>query len=347
MDWRLPGIDGIEAARRIKSNQTLSHVPAILMISAFDREEVMSGLGGLQLQGFLLKPVTERQLLQAVDHVLGGRPSAVAEAAPPAALDTRLLAGCKVLLVDDNELNRDLANELLGDLCIKVSVATNGAEAVDLVHKQPFDLVLMDIQMPIMDGLTATRLIRADGNFASLPILAMTAHAMTGDQERSLEAGMNAHLTKPIDPEALAAALLQWILPLTAAPERDPLADAAHDGSLPEQLWPFDLPAALVRTNGKPLLLRKLLRGFSEQYAELIPTLRRELREGRSEEAERLVHTFRGLAATLGASDLSTAAASVERILRTETRRGLPAAIKRMQQALAPALKAASSLSTQ
>ncbi len=346
MDWRLPGIDGIEAARRIKSNQTLSHVPAILMISAFDREEVMSGLGGLQLQGFLLKPVTERQLLQAVEHVLRRRPAAPADSPPRAALDTRLLAGCKVLLVEDNELNRDLATELLGDLGIKVSVATNGAEAVDQVHKQLFDLVLMDIQMPIMDGLTATRLIRADANFASLPIVAMTAHAMTGDQERSLEAGMNAHLTKPIDPEALAEALLHWILPRDAEPERAPSVNPVEQSILPEQLPPFDLPAALVRTNGKPQLVRKLLLGFGEQYGDVIDVLRRQLRQKKRAEAERLVHSFKSIAATLGASELSDAAAAVEKMLQAGTRKGLSTAIERMQQALVPALEAASSLQT-
>jgi len=344
MDWRLPGIDGIETARRIKADKTLSHVPAILMISAFDREEVMSGLGGLQLQGFLLKPVTERQLLQAVDHVLGGRPSAAAEAAPPAALDTRLLAGCKVLLVEDNELNRDLATELLGDLGIKVSIATNGFEAVEQVRKQAFDLVLMDIQMPIMDGLTATRLIRADTNFAALPILAMTAHAMSGDRERSLEAGMNAHLTKPIDPEALAEALLRWILPRAAETPRNPSADSVMESSLPEKLLPFDLPAALVRTNGKPQLLRKLLLGFDEQYGDVIAVLRQQLRQKKRAEAVRLVHSFKSVAATLGASELTEAAAVVEKILKTGSQKGLSSAMKRLQQAVTPALAAASSL---
>jgi two-component system sensor histidine kinase/response regulator len=121
------------------------------------------------------------------------------------------LTGRRVLVVEDNEINRDLASELLGDLGIRTATAVNGRHGVDQVLAQPFDLVLMDIQMPVLDGLAATRLIRTDARFHDLPIIAMTAHAMTGDRERSLDAGMNDHLTKPINPAALSAILSRWM----------------------------------------------------------------------------------------------------------------------------------------
>jgi CheY-like chemotaxis protein len=131
--------------------------------------------------------------------------------------DFASLAGRRVLLVEDIEINRDIAAELLADLGISVTMAVDGRDGVDQVLAGAFDLVLMDIQMPVMDGLAATRLIRADRRFSRLPILAMTAHAMIGDYRRSLDAGMNDHLTKPIDPARLTEALLKWI---SATPAR-------------------------------------------------------------------------------------------------------------------------------
>lgn len=121
------------------------------------------------------------------------------------------LTGRRVLVVEDNEINRDLASELLCDLGIRTAIAVDGRQGVDQILAQPFDLVLMDIQMPVMDGLAATRLVRADARFRHLPIIAMTAHAMRGDRERSLDAGMNDHLTKPINPATLSAILSRWM----------------------------------------------------------------------------------------------------------------------------------------
>ena len=187
MDWRLPGINGIETSRRIKASQSLSKIPAIVMVSAFERNEVMSELNGLELEGFLVSPVAESQLVDTLGKVFGARPGGQADASQSTPAKTARLTGRHVLLVEDNDFNRDIAAEVLTELGIAFTVAVNGREAVDLVATQPFDLVLMDIQMPVMDGLTATKLIRADTRFRNLPILAMTAHAMSGDRERSLE----------------------------------------------------------------------------------------------------------------------------------------------------------------
>jgi CheY-like chemotaxis protein len=222
MDWRLPGINGIETSRRIKAHRPLSRVPGILVISAFDREEVFNGADNLALDGYLIKPVGAPQLFRALDGIFAkmvGSPTL-----PVAFPVSTELKGRRVLLVEDNEMNIEVATELLGDLGIVVSVALNGREGVDRVATQPFDLVLMDIQMPVMDGLTATRLIRSDPRFHELPILAMTAHAMSGDHQRSLDAGMSAHITKPIDFTDLTKTLIKWMpleqppVPLQGAP---------------------------------------------------------------------------------------------------------------------------------
>ncbi len=217
MDWRLPGINGIETSRRIKANPTFSRIPEILMVSAFEREEVLAGHSDVIFDGFLSKPVSKKNLINAIAAALGSgaAPAETVAASDPAATAAPELVGRRVLLVEDNEVNRFLAIELLGDLGIHVSIAVNGRECVERVHAEPFDLVLMDIQMPVMDGLTATKMLRAEQRFQSLPIIAMTAHAMSGDRERSLQSGMNDHLTKPINPQALMETLVRWMPPVS------------------------------------------------------------------------------------------------------------------------------------
>jgi two-component system, sensor histidine kinase and response regulator len=212
MDWRLPGMDGIEASRRIKEHPTLSPIPAILMISAFESEDVLRGLKEPRFDAFLVKPVTEAVLMRTIASISGGNSGGPASALQPAEENLPFaLTGRRILVVEDNEINRDLASELLGDLGILTAIAVNGRDGVDQVLAQPFDLVLMDIQMPVLDRLAATRLIRTDPRFHDLPIIAMTAHAMRGDRERSLDAGMNDHLTKPMNPAALSAILSRWM----------------------------------------------------------------------------------------------------------------------------------------
>jgi two-component system, sensor histidine kinase and response regulator len=208
IDWRLPGIDGIETSRRIKAHATLRPIPAVLIISAFESEEIMRDLSDPSFDGFLVKPITEALLMRTIASICGKRVEGPASGLPSAhGQIPSELAGRRVLLVEDNEMNRDVAGELLQDLGIRVAFAANGREGADRVLAEAFDLVLMDIQMPVMDGLAATRLIRSDARFHQLPIIAMTAHAMSGDRERSLEAEMNDHLTKPINPDSLAAML--------------------------------------------------------------------------------------------------------------------------------------------
>jgi two-component system, sensor histidine kinase and response regulator len=347
MDWRLPGMNGIEVARRIKSSRTLGKIPAIVMVSAFERIEVMSELNGLELEGFLVCPVAESQLMETMGKVFGTRLSGPADAGQAAPAKTARLTGRHVLLVEDNDFNRDIAAEVLAELGIVFTVAVNGREAVDLVATQPFDLVLMDIQMPVMDGLTATKLIRADGRFRSLPILAMTAHAMSGDRERSLGAGMNDHITKPISFDELTMSLIQWMPagPARPAPEAGPaLLNLPADEGLPDRLPPFDLPAALLRNNGKPKLIRKLLLTFHERYANIIAELKGNLVENKDEEAQRLVHSLKSLAAALEANPLADAAFGVEKALRAGHRDTLSPLINNLERELAPAIAAASTI---
>jgi len=349
IDWRLPGIDGVETSRRIKANPTFSLMPELLMVSAFEREEVFTGHLDSAFDGFLSKPVSEKQLMDAIAGAFGSPPE---RGGPGSASDTppvpaSVLAGGRVLLIEDNEVNRFLAEELLADLGIHVTTAVNGREGVERVKSEPFDLVLMDIQMPVMDGITATKLLREDSRFQSLPIVAMTAHAMSGDRERSLEAGMNDHLIKPISPKMLEETLLRWMRARSAAlptiNTESTSASVSPDG-FPEQLPPFDLPAALQRANAKPNLLRKMLLSFREQFKGAPSELRKQIAEGKTDEAGRLAHSLKGVAGTLEAKDLANAALSLENALREGVTEGLDALIETVETALEPAIAAAGSL---
>jgi signal transduction histidine kinase/DNA-binding response OmpR family regulator/HPt (histidine-containing phosphotransfer) domain-containing protein len=348
MDWCLPGIDGVENSRRVKDYLTHSRVPAILLISASEQHQEVSSPIDPALDAFLLKPIQEPVLIETIAAILGAKMAGpISELRDMPGQPPPELSGRRVLLVEDNEINRDLATELLGDLGIYVTIAENGREGVERVLAEPFDLVLMDIQMPVMDGLTATRLIRAEERFRKLPIVAMTAHAMSSDRDKSLAAGMNDHLTKPISPSRLMETLMQWMpvkpeeRPWTAGTPGNP---ASSLDALPLQLPPFDMQAALVRTNGKPRLLRKILFGFRDKYANAGSMLRGLIAEGRSEEAERLAHSLKGVAATLEARELSEAALAVELAFRTEDTADLDRLIDSVERELDPAIEAIGSL---
>ncbi len=213
LDWIMPGIDGIETARRIKAKASLAKVPAMLMVTANGREEAYLEAGQVGLNGFLLKPVYASVIYNTLLDIFGieaiSGPRTVKEKTRPE--DLEKIKGADILLVDDNTINQEVATEFLKDVGVVVTIASNGEECLEILKNTSFDLILMDIQMPVMDGLEATRRIRQERQFKDVPIIAMTAHAMTGDREKSLAAGMNEHITKPINQTALYQALQQWI----------------------------------------------------------------------------------------------------------------------------------------
>ncbi len=238
------------------------------------------------------------------------------------------LAGHRILLIEDNAINRELTAELLADLGITVEIAENGLTGVTRATSEAFDLVLMDIQMPGMNGLTATRLIRSEEHLRDLPIIAVTAQAMSGDREKSLAAGMNDHITKPIDPTKLAEILSHWLKAkppqpytkdhlhhMTQNPIESPGSPITDNDGIPAHLPPFDIPAALLRAKGNSKLLRKLLLIFRDTYFNAVPELRQLLVDGHEEDAHRLVHSLKGAAGSLEAKELLDAAAAIESAL--------------------------------
>ncbi|MDR0704720.1 MAG: response regulator [Planctomycetaceae bacterium] len=210
LDWKMPRMDGIETIHRIRESKEIVIPPQILMISAYDLYEYRRLAQKLNLAGFLVKPIQRKTFLETLTAVFEKSETAIKENDKTT---TNHLQGAKVLLVEDNKVNQMVAVELLKMFGLEVSIANNGVEAIHAVKTQDFDLILMDIQMPVMDGLTATRAIRKLGKAGldKLPILAMSANAMDTDYHKSLEVGMNAHLTKPINPEKLRQALEVWI----------------------------------------------------------------------------------------------------------------------------------------
>jgi PAS domain S-box-containing protein len=341
MDWRFPGSGGVENSRRVKEHLTHARVPAILTISASEHEEVTGGLADRTMDAFLVKPIGEPVLIDAIATIFGVKPSGlISELRDMPMKSAAGLEGRRVLLVEDNEINRDLAEELLGDLGVVVSIAVNGREGVDRVLREPFDLVLMDIQMPEMDGLTATRLIRANERFRNLPIVAMTAHAMSSDRKRSLSAGMSDHITKPISPNKLRETLIRWISSEPSSAE----TTGAVEQDFPAELGPFNIQAALARTSGKTQLLRKLLLGFRDKYAHAGRDLRELLAAGKSEEAERLAHSLKSVAAMLEAGKLAAAAAELEHALHRGETVDLELHIDKAEYELRPAIEAVNSL---
>jgi signal transduction histidine kinase/DNA-binding response OmpR family regulator len=312
MDWRMPGMDGLQAARLIRGDESLRQQPAIVLVTAFGREEIRDEAEHLQLDGYLLKPLTRSMLVDSLVNVVGA--GAPETAVQTAAAQSPRFPGLRVLLVEDNDINQQIATELLEGAGASVDLAHHGRQAVDrLLGGGDYHLVLMDLQMPEMDGYQATARIRTEPRLAQLPIIAMTAHATTEERQRCLDAGMNDHVAKPIDPALLFAALGRYYRrcssPATpgAAPPADGEAIPAIEGLAVEE--------ALARMGGNRDLYRKLLRQFLTQ-ASMPDEIGRALAASDWPAAERLAHTVHGVAANLGARSVQARAAELEQALR-------------------------------
>ena len=324
LDWKMPGIDGIETARRIRSHPGLDRAPVMILITAYGREGVTRKAEQAGLDGFLLKPVGPSVLFDTIMQAFGKEATAARRMAgelDQLATAMEKIRGAQVLLVEDNEINRQVAQEILESAGLAVTMACDGKEAVEAIHRNRFDAVLMDVQMPVMDGYTATGKIRDDERYRDLPVIAMTAHAMAGDREKSLAAGMNDHVTKPIDPRALFATLLKWIQPARiGAPSRsmEPIVAAADQppGSLPDDLPGFDLADGLRRLQENRKLYAKLLLTFAADYAGRPGEIRAAIEQNDIEQVRGLAHALKGVAGNLAATAVQKAASQVEMLAK-------------------------------
>lgn len=330
MDWRMPGMNGDEAVRRIHGDPSIKTQPKIVMVTAYGREDVMHLAEQAGVDGFLVKPVSPSTLLDTILSVLGrGRvfsESRRKEGFLPGFSTSGQLAGTRLLLVEDNDINREFAYELLSAEGIEVDEAVNGEDAVAKVREKPYDAVLMDIQMPVMDGLEAARRIRAMAGepggerFARLPIIAMTALAMAQDAEKSVAAGMNDHVTKPIAPDRLLASLLRHVqLPQGTPPTIGISAPARVADAVPDELLSLasiDAADGIRRIGGRVEAYRKQLRRFREHYTTAADELRARISAGQLDEAREYCHALKGVTGNIGAVDLHAEVSRLDDVLK-------------------------------
>jgi PAS domain S-box-containing protein len=325
-DWQMPEMNGIRTGEIIKKHQKLKYIPKVVLLTAYGREEIVRQAEDAKLDGFMVKPMNPSLLYQNLMEVFGKRVAAEdfgrSAKSRQEILGLENIRGAAILLVEDNEINQEVAIELLEQSGLCVTIANNGQEAVEKVNQSEFDCVLMDIQMPVMDGYEATRAIRKEKRFDSLPIVAMTANAMQGDREKCIEAGMNDHVAKPIDPKELFAAMIKWI------PAREGLiqGEISSSGKTPttptksslSELPGIDVPGGLARVNGNEKLYQKLLNNFYQTNKNTKLEIEKTIENGDLKLAERLVHTIKGVSSTIGANGL----AEVSQPLETELRNG-------------------------
>lgn len=320
MDWKMEGMDGIEASKRIRS-QGGGQVPTIIMVTAYGREEVMQQAEQAGLDGFLIKPVNRSLMFDTIMDALG-QASHGAVPPDPSRKQRELgrvpqFSGSCVLMAEDNEMNRQVLTELLEKTGVQVVEAVNGREAVQKIGAYPFDLVLMDIQMPEMDGFEASRRIRLQK--PDIPIVATTAHVMAEEREKCLAAGINDHLSKPIDPELLYTVLEKW---LANRGQGDGKGEQNVEENSEEIIFPeldgVDIESALYMMNGNKKLLDKLLRKFVKNHGRTDQEIREALADKDYELAHRLIHTVTGIAGTIGAKSLEQEARKLLQMFKEE-----------------------------
>jgi two-component system sensor histidine kinase/response regulator len=325
MDWQMSGMNGLEASRIIKLGGRLKHIPRLVMVTAFGRDDIRAQAEDIGIDGYLLKPFTPSTLFDTLVELFGVvDPENEPSPASVTVATSHDATGVRVLLVEDNEVNQQVATELLESAGASVAIANHGGEALKILLEgdQPpaFDVVFMDLQMPEMDGFTATRLLRAQPQLQGLPIIAMTAHALVEERQRCLEAGMNDHVSKPIDPDALFATLMRWAKPrqARAACAEDRAAKRADDETLPE-IEGVDMAGGLRRVAGNKRLYRDLLVQFATKQADAHSQILTAIESQDNKLAERIAHTIKGVAGNIGLTRVFTAAEKLEKAIRDET----------------------------
>lgn len=316
LDWQMPEMDGIETAHRIHA-LTLKHRPHLVMATAYGREELLPQASAAGIEDVLIKPVNPSILFDTAMRALGAEPVDEAQLASigPSHWEAQLpsIAGARILVAEDNDINQEIVTELLTSVGMQVELADNGAIALAKVQQASYDLVLMDMQMPVMDGIGATQEIRKLAQYADLPIVAMTANAMEADKQRCLAAGMVDFVAKPIDPDELWRALLKWIKPTQgAAASNQAVPVAPADPEIPTDIAGLDHQTGLRRVLGKKTLYLSMLRKFATGQADSLDQIRTLLDRGDSSTAERTAHTLKGVSGNIGASEIQELAGRVE-----------------------------------
>lgn len=351
VDWKLPGLDGIELAKRLREEEERTSIAKlhtiVIMVTAFSAEIAKQAASEVKLDAILDKPILASNLYDIIAGIQGvsndrytlNRWSALRHGRG----QLHDIRGAQVLLVEDNATNQLVARELLEKLGMRVTLANDGQEAIELASRLRYDIILMDLQMPGMNGFEATKAIRQLPSGNDVPIVAMTAAAMLADREATKAVGMNDFVAKPIDVSELSAALQRWIPPRESAAGESswylspPIAPAE---AAPFELPGFDLAGPLRRMGGNWALLRNVLRGFVRDFPNAPDDLRQCLADDQLDDARRLVHTVKGLASSIGAQALLNASLSLEQAMDN----ALVLPLEEFEQAHAQTLAAIESL---
>ncbi|WP_243546969.1 hybrid sensor histidine kinase/response regulator [Pseudodesulfovibrio tunisiensis] len=311
-DWRMSDMDGLELTAHLKRRGELKNVPKVVMLTSYGYGEVQTRAAQSPLDGFMLKPVNRSLLFDTILEVFYGNGGTTRHTRPiPHSIPVPdNVPGSRILLVEDNEINQQVARELLEGAGASVTIAASGGEAVRMAHADNFDLILMDIQMPGMNGLEATETLRQDPDFTPIPIIAMTAHALSGDRAKSLAAGMNDHITKPIVPDTLMTTLGRWLpsRKKSGTPTRSPRVPP----EIPEKARTLASDRALARLNGNTHLLRRLQQRFLDEAKGIADKLRALVAAEDFAEARDIAHTQKSVTGNIGAERASALFAKLE-----------------------------------
>ena len=352
LDWQMPGMNGIELAEKVRA-RPYTVQPQLVLVTGYGREEVLRSAEEMGIGNVLVKPVNGSMLFDSVTRLFGTGQSSGVRDDPTERSEVTLAAirGAKVLLVDDNDLNQEVGTELLRGAGLVVDVAENGQVAVDKVLAGQFDLVLMDMQMPVMDGVTATRALRAMPQFDELPIIAMTANAMQSDREACRAAGMNDHVAKPIEPRDLFACMLRWVryrAPVDDKASAKPGELAVLGGSqagaeptVPTGIAGLDVELGLRRVLGKKPMYVNMLRKFAAGQQGAVDTALQSLDAGDWDTALRTVHTTKGVCGNIGAAGVQSQAGELEEAIKErQPRETLDALAAQLRSTLEPLVAA-------
>jgi two-component system sensor histidine kinase/response regulator len=348
MDWKMPEMDGLTASEKIKSDKKISKIPTIIMVTAFGQAEIMQKANEIGLDGFLVKPVNYSLLFNTIMQTFGKdskRESKAEKRLSKYSIEIQKLRGAHILLTEDNELNQQVASELLKSAGFNVDIANNGQESVDMVKNSgvpsKYDLILMDLQMPVLDGYTATKEILKLHEYSSLPIIAMTADAMMGVKEKCLAVGMKDFVTKPINPDEVFNAIISFAKPKEYIYEdssRITYQDTFDDIVIPE-MDGIDTQEGLKRLAGNKQLYKKILMSFYESNLSFIDDLINIFGSGDIESSKRSAHTLKGVSGNIGAIELHKAAEELEKDLKEETVTDIEERLKTFNTILEPVLE--------
>ena len=340
MDYQMPVLNGIETINMMRDVLAADDMPKAVLVTSYAPEEITEAEHA-NIDGFLLKPVSQSLLFDKIMEVFGQETEKIVRhKADEKPVGFEKIRGARILLVEDNEINQQVAVEILEAEGFRVEVANNGKEAVEKVEND-YDAVLMDLQMPEMDGYEATRAMRDKKEYADLPIIAMTADAMSSVREEVLAAGMNDYLTKPIESEQLWASLTKWIEPgERKLPEGfEKIKNETRKATAEEIEIPgiegVDLEDGLKRVNGNRKLFKSLLLKFKRDFGNSADEISRLLENGDFPTAERLAHTVKGASGNIGAKELHLKATELDKVLKEEKMEEYEGRIKSFGETLA------------